>query len=264
MGTTQSIIGLNRTKRWGRLNLLWNLNLLLPLMLLVLWAIGPGWVLHHHVSGFQAFEWYPQASGSPACCWQIVKLHSLHNSVSQSCMLNLFLLVVSLCMLSDFSHVRLFATPRTVPCQASLSVGFSRQEYWSGYWSTLPPPRHLPDPGIKSVSLTSSALVGRFFTTSTACLQRTSIHTRLQSQLASQAPQCLCGPQRLKDLWLLTTANTPTFFTPPVVGSPEVRSPLSQLRHNGSSSSTQQATGPTETWVFSLGIQAIWISPFRS
>ena len=30
------------------------------------------------------------------------------------------------------SHVRLFATPWTVPCQAPLSMGFSRQEYWSG------------------------------------------------------------------------------------------------------------------------------------
>jgi len=57
----------------------------------------PRVVLHHYVSGFQAFEWYPQASGSPVCCWQIVKLLSLHNSVSQSCMLNLFLLVLFLC-----------------------------------------------------------------------------------------------------------------------------------------------------------------------
>ena len=39
-------------------------------------------------------------------------------------------------MLSHFSHIRLFATPWTVACQASLSVGFSRQEHWSGYWST--------------------------------------------------------------------------------------------------------------------------------
>ena len=35
-------------------------------------------------------------------------------------------------VLSHFSHVRLFATPRTVACQAPLSTGFSRQEYWSG------------------------------------------------------------------------------------------------------------------------------------
>ena len=35
-------------------------------------------------------------------------------------------------MLSHFSHVELFATLRTVACQALLSMGFSRQEYWSG------------------------------------------------------------------------------------------------------------------------------------
>ena len=35
-------------------------------------------------------------------------------------------------MLSHFSHVWLFATLWTVACQASLSMGYSRQEYWSG------------------------------------------------------------------------------------------------------------------------------------
>ena len=41
------------------------------------------------------------------------------------------------CMLSRFSHVRLFATLWTVSCQASLSVGFSRPEYWSGCHALL-------------------------------------------------------------------------------------------------------------------------------
>ena len=59
---------------------------------------------------------------------------------------------------------RLFVTLRTVPCQALLSMGFSRQEYSRG----LPcsPPGHLPDTGIKPVSLMSPALAGGFFTTS--------------------------------------------------------------------------------------------------
>ena len=35
-------------------------------------------------------------------------------------------------MLSHFSHVRLFMILWTVACQAPLSMGFSRQEYWSG------------------------------------------------------------------------------------------------------------------------------------
>ena len=67
-------------------------------------------------------------------------------------------------MLSRFSHVQLFVTPWTVACQAPLSVGFPRQEYWSGL--PFPSPGDLPDPGIEPVSLTSPAwaLVGRFFT----------------------------------------------------------------------------------------------------
>ena len=70
-----------------------------------------------------------------------------------------------MCMLSGFSHVRLCATLWTVDLQAPLSVGFSRQEYWSG----LPyhPSGDLPNPRMKSTSLTSPALAGRFFTTST-------------------------------------------------------------------------------------------------
>ena len=36
-----------------------------------------------------------------------------------------------MCMISRFSCVRLFATPWTVALQAPLSMGFSRQEYWS-------------------------------------------------------------------------------------------------------------------------------------
>ena len=69
-------------------------------------------------------------------------------------------------MLSHFSCVQLFATPRTVTLQAPLSMGFSRQEYWSGL--SFPPPGDLPNPEIKPVSLNVSlALAGRLFTTST-------------------------------------------------------------------------------------------------
>ena len=47
------------------------------------------------------------------------------------------------------SHVRLFATPWSVAHQAPLSMGFSRQEYWSGL--PFPSPGDLPDPGIDRV-----------------------------------------------------------------------------------------------------------------
>ena len=48
------------------------------------------------------------------------------------------------------SRVRLFATPWTVTYYASLSMGFSRQEYWSGL--PFASPGDLPDPGIKAGS----------------------------------------------------------------------------------------------------------------
>ena len=62
------------------------------------------------------------------------------------------------------SRVRLSATLWTAAHQAPLSMGFSRQELWSGL--PLPPPGDFPHPGIKPVSLTSPALAGKFFTTS--------------------------------------------------------------------------------------------------
>ena len=57
------------------------------------------------------------------------------------------------------SRVGPFATPWTVPRQAPLSMGFSRQEYWSGLPCT--PAGDLPDPGIEPVP---PVLAGGFFT----------------------------------------------------------------------------------------------------
>ena len=54
--------------------------------------------------------------------------------------------------------------PRTVAHQASLSVGFSRQEYWSGLPVSTPGDR--PNPGIEPTSLASSALAMGFSTSS--------------------------------------------------------------------------------------------------
>ena len=59
----------------------------------------------------------------------------------------------------------LFVTLGTVPpAKTYLSMGFSRQEYWSGL--SCPPPGDLPDPWIKPTSLMSLELAGGFFTTS--------------------------------------------------------------------------------------------------
>ena len=67
-------------------------------------------------------------------------------------------------MLSCFSRVLLFATLWMVARQALLSMGFSRQEYWSGL--PCPPPGDLPNPGMEPASLMSLALADVFFTTS--------------------------------------------------------------------------------------------------
>ena len=69
------------------------------------------------------------------------------------------------CLLSRFSLVRLFSALWTTVRQAPQSVGFSRQENWSGL--PCPPLGDLPNSGIEPVPLTAPALTGRFFTTST-------------------------------------------------------------------------------------------------
>ena len=56
---------------------------------------------------------------------------------------------------SSVSHVQLFVTPWTVAYQAPPSMGFSRQEYWSGL--PFPSPGDLPDPGIEARSPTLQA-----------------------------------------------------------------------------------------------------------
>ena len=69
------------------------------------------------------------------------------------------------CVLRHSSHCQLFATPWTVACQASLSMGFSRQEYWSGF--PCPPPGDLPHLGISVsyVSCTGKQILHNYSTT---------------------------------------------------------------------------------------------------
>ena len=87
-------------------------------------------------------------------------------------------MLVHACVLSRLSCVTLCATPWTVMHQAPWSMGFSRQEYWSGL--PFPPPGDLPNPGIEPMS---PALAGRFFTpeppgkTHTSSLTHTCTHT---------------------------------------------------------------------------------------
>ena len=74
------------------------------------------------------------------------------------------LVTLSACMLSCFSRVQLFMTLWTVAHQAPLSLGFSRQGYWSEFLCS--PSGDLLDPGTEPMSLRSPELAGRFFTTS--------------------------------------------------------------------------------------------------
>jgi len=72
----------------------------------------------------------------------------------------------------SLSRVRLFVTPWTAARQAPLSMGFSRQEYWSGW--PCPPLGDLPNPGIKLTSLTSPASEASFLTVISATREATS------------------------------------------------------------------------------------------
>ena len=87
----------------------------------------------------------------PAALWRCLNSGNCTPVVSNHCV----------CV---FSCVQLFVMPGTVLRQASLSMEFSRQEYWSRL--PCPPPGDLPNPGIEPQSLTSPALTGWFFTTS--------------------------------------------------------------------------------------------------
>ena len=87
-------------------------------------------------------------------------------------------------------------TPWTVTCQAPLSMGFSRQEYWNGL--PFPSPGDLPDPGIEPEF---PALAGRFFPAETPL-------GSLQNQMfshssGSQKPdiEVSAGPPSLWRLW---------------------------------------------------------------
>ena len=91
-----------------------------------------------------------------------IRICGKYMNLSYSAAYSMYVHTAMPCLL--LSRVWLFATPWTVAHQALLSMGFSRQEYWSG----LPcfTPGDLPNSGIESVSLDSLASEGRFFTTS--------------------------------------------------------------------------------------------------
>ena len=108
-------------------------------------------------------------------------------------------------MLNCFSHVQFFATLSTAACQTPLCMGFSRQEYWSGF--PCPPPGGLPSPGIKPMSPMSPALAGWFFTTS-ATWETPKPSRKKESEVAESCP-ILCNPMGCKPTRLLPPWNFP-------------------------------------------------------
>ena len=105
-------------------------------------------------------------------------------------------------MLSRFSHVQLLATLWTVVFEAPLSLGFSRQEYWSGL--PRPPPGDLPDQGLNP-HLVSLALAGAVLPKSGLTVTTTlglSILSQVQSAGARSWGTAFAGVQsrtRLRD-----------------------------------------------------------------
>ena len=100
--------------------------------------------------------------------------------------------------------------PRTVACQAPLAMRFSRQKYCSGLPG--PHPGDLPDPGIKTKSVTTPALAGGFFITNAPGIssQNTYIIYQLHSPTYAQflAPQNNCN-NNIDDHWShITITNT--------------------------------------------------------
>ena len=88
--------------------------------------------------------------------------------------------------------VSLFVTPWTVACQAPLSKGFPRQEYWGGL--PFPNSEDLPDSEIEPTSLLSPALAGRFFTTSSTSIIWEAKHYKLykiQNSISKRHPTYL-------------------------------------------------------------------------
>ena len=97
--------------------------------------------------------------------WIRLKLDRVLNFQYLQCSVLAFLFKTSIACIYAYMHiVASIVSLWTVARQAPLSMGFSRQEYWSGL--PVPPPEDLPKPRIKPTSLISTALVDRFLTTS--------------------------------------------------------------------------------------------------
>ena len=104
-------------------------------------------------------EWVMFPYISLSICFGICHYQRLSSSIIPSPKGFFYLMSYYPLRLCVLTHVQLFETPLTVACQAPLTMGFSRQEYWSGL--SYPSAGDLPSPEVKPVS---PALADRFFT----------------------------------------------------------------------------------------------------
>ena len=109
-----------------------------------------------------------------------------------------------MCVLSCFSRVQLFVILWAVAHLASVFMGFSRQEYWSGF--PFPSPGHLPNSRIEPVYLTSPALADGVFTSGAIWEGKLSQN----NQPFIKATQLWVGEQGCKNSYLpcLSAGNT--------------------------------------------------------
>ena len=104
---------------------------------------------------FYFYSWSSVVQAVSQCC------SFLSGFLDYNCCFDLHIFDLCVCVCSIISNS--FMTPWTVALQAPPSVGFPRQEHWSGL--PFPSPGDLPDPGIKP---RFPALEDQFFTTSAA------------------------------------------------------------------------------------------------
>ena len=132
-----------------------------------IWKVFEGKVMFSDIV-FWGMDHHLEVSGK--CFWGDILRRTLEKGVLKSNLgteyhpwtpaSRLLLCVCELCL---FRHIWFFAMLWTRTRQAPLTMGFSRQEYWSGLW--CPPPGGFPDPGTEPASLKSPALAGRFSAT---------------------------------------------------------------------------------------------------
>ena len=103
------------------------------------------------------------ANASFICNTVSFSWNSLHSSIGSPDLLDEFLnsCILKFCLLFVcLTHIQLFVTLWTVAHQASLSMGFSEQEYWTGL--PCPSPEDLPNPGIELTSCSLWQILYRF------------------------------------------------------------------------------------------------------